>query len=216
MRFIGLVSVLLAGLKSVLYGGDDCNRSVPDTHLWQWHYFAAPDIPEGVIKADTLLDQSLELPDGRQLTAVKFKFPESGSINMYEVITPRPEVLARTLLVADFQAAEADQIVLGLGVDWLCRLYANGRVVFDSTGPGNCEIPTDYTNHAVAIDVKQGHNQLVWEVFGGSFRMDVAAKLINMPKLEILYQPWSTFPDAEENAISIIFTASRPTPAAVD
>ena len=193
-----------------------CANGVAPTHQWRWNYYYVPGMPDGLFDKAQRLDGTLTLPDKRVVKAQKFVYPRQGKIDLYKVLKQRPKVLERTVVTSDFEVEKAQKIVLGLGVDWKCRLYCNGRKVFDSMICGNDAIPPSNNDHYVQLDLKSGRNQLIWEVFGGSYEFWLCAKLKNIPVLEVLYQPWVMTPDSAENAVSIVFALNRPAPCGVD
>lgn len=194
------------------------------TANWQWRYFAAPQIPDMLDSVEGFIGQTLTLPDGRVLQSVPFDFPEGGIINMYDIMPELPEVSARTVVVAEFTADADGSLFIGFGGDWKWTLRFNGQMLLDARVPANSEAPVSYNNHAQELVYKQGRNQLVFEIFGGTYRhpginggMDIAFKIIEKaPALKMVYPPFVSFPDAHDNAVSVIFAANRKTPAAVE
>ena len=188
-----------------------------NTANWQWKYFAAPDIPDVLENITGFIDENIVLPDGRTVNGVEFKFAESGILDMYEIIKPRPATLARTILTADFTADCDGSLLLGVAADWRWALYFNGSIKLDARVCANSEAPVRPDNHLQEINYKKGRNQLVFEIFGGGTFMTTACKIMEVPEtLTMKYKPFISYPDAEYNAISVIFTANRKTPAAVD
>lgn len=187
-----------------------------NTANWQWKYFAAPDIPDVLDDIKGFIDETIALPDGRVVEGKEFKFAESGMLDMYDVITERPKVLARTILTADFTANEDGTLLLGIAGDWRWDLRFNGELLLDARKCANSEAPFSPTNHLQEIKYKAGRNQLVFEIFGGG-TLTTACKIMEpIEELKMVYKPFISFPDAESNAVSVIFSANRKTPAAVD
>ena len=85
---------------------------VPEAHQWQWNYYFVHDMPQDLIKEGKILKGVLVLPDKQTVKACKFKFPETGWIDLYKVVSPRPKVLERTIITADFYA-EKGGLMLG-------------------------------------------------------------------------------------------------------
>lgn len=56
------------------------------TSNWQWRYFAADNIPDILGCLEGFIENELPLADGRILKPVFFHFPESGMINMYDIM----------------------------------------------------------------------------------------------------------------------------------
>ncbi len=190
---------------------------VPEAHQWQWNYYFVHDMPQDLIKEGSVLKGVLVLPDKQTVKACKFKFPETGWIDLYKVVSPRPKVLERTIITADFYAEKGGSLKLGLGVDWEATVYCNGKIVFNTAGIGNGEAITDYNNHLTEFQVRKGHNQLIWEVYGGSRTLILAAKVKNYLKdAQVRYQPWTIYPDARDNGITIVFSTMEPAPVGVD
>ena len=185
------------------------------THRWNWNYYFTPGMPAGTVNGQPLTG-TLILPDGRGVKAQNFAFPESGSMDLMTVLKPHPERRDRTIVTSDFNCTEPERIVLGLGVNGKTKLYFNGKLIFDSTIPGNSERPVSYTNHMVELNCRAGNNQLIWELFRGGGTFTLAAKLRDYPVPALRYQPWAMFPDSRERAVSIVFATTHPTPAGVD
>ena len=187
-----------------------------NTANWQWKYFAAPEIPDVLENLNGFIDDTLELPDGRSIKGESFQFAPSGMLDMYDIIPEKPALLARTVLTADFTAEEGGTFFLGVAGDWTWSLRFNGEMVLDARRCANSEAPFSPTNHLQEITYQAGRNQLVFEVFGGQ-TLTVACKIKeDIPQLAMRYKPFISFPDAEDNAVSVIFTGNRKSPAAVD
>ena len=183
---------------------------------WQWKYFAAPDIPDILDSINGFIEDTLELPDGRTVKGESFQFAPSGMLDMYDIITEKPAIQARTILTADFVAGESGTFFLGLAGDWRWDLRFNGIMLLDARVSANSEAPFSPTNHLQEVNYQAGRNQLVLELFGGQ-TLTVACKIMeNIETLAMRYKPFISFPDAEDNAVSVIFTANRKSPAAVD
>ena len=189
--------------------------AVEDVGKWQWNYYFDHKLPAGLV-VDKTLDGTLTLPDKKVLKAQKIDYPASCDIDLEKFIKPTPEALEYIIITADFYCDKTERVVLGVGVDWFLKLYANRQLIFDSSIPGNCELPVSYTNHMVEFAAKPGRNQLIFEVRLGRDSKNFAAKVLDVPPLAIKYQPWSMFPDSFDNGISIVFSTTRPSPAAVD
>lgn len=183
---------------------------------WSWRFFAAPDIPEGLFEHGETVGDTLALPDGRKIKGTAFRFPESGMFDLYQVVSPRPETLARTVFVADFTMTRAGLLTIALGVDWMVLARCNGTVFCDTRGIGNGEAPTGF-DHIARIACRAGANQLVLEIQGGGCpEAVIAAKLLDAAPLALRFAPWTSYPDGEANAMSVIFSGTRVSPAGVD
>ena len=202
---------LLLGLLTTFFTAS----AVEQTHKWQWNYYFTHKMPAGLFEGKTL-SGTLTLPDKTVLKAQKIDFPESAIIDLAKIVKPTPDKLERIIITADFECEKSERFVLGIGVDWMMKLYLNDQLLFDSTVPGNGEFPITYTNHLVEITPRVGRNQIVYEVFGGIESKVFAAKVLDIPPLEVKYQPWTIFPDSFDNSISIVFSTTRQSPAAVD
>ena len=180
-----------------------------NTANWNWRYFAAPEIPDFLEKNTAFIDEAIALADGGSVKGVEFKFAECGMLDMYDIIAERPALLARTILTADFTAESDGVLLLGIAADWRWALYFNGAMLLDARVCANSEAPIRPDNHLQEINYKKGRNQLVFEIFGGQ-QMTTACKIMEEPeKLTMKYKPFISYPDAEYNAISVIFTANR-------
>ena len=185
-------------------------------HDWSWRFFAAPEIPEGLFDRGETVGDVLALPDGRKIQGVPFQFPESGRFDLYKLVAPRPATLARTVFVADFTMKQAGLLTIALGVDWMVLARCNGTVFCDTRTIGNGEAPVGF-DHIAQIACRAGANQLVLEVQGGGCpEAVIAAKLLDAEPLAVRFAPWASYPDSEANAMSVIFSGTRVSPAGVD
>ena len=204
------------------------------TANWQWRYFAAPGIPDVLEGFEGFLENEITMADGSKLQAKPFEFAPEGVFNFYDVA---PEIAQfdklnaagrvtspRTILVGEFVADAPGRVYVGLGADWKWTFWVNGKMLLDARLTANSEAPVRANNHSLEIEYVAGRNQIIFEVFGGTYRhpgldggMNVALEIIEgMPALEIVYKPFVTFPDAYENAVTIDFSANRKSPAAVE
>ena len=183
-------------------------------HKWNWNCYFTPGMPKNPVGDKKFFDGTLVLPDKRIVRAQKISMPENGSIDLYKAITPRPKVLECTVLTADFCAEKAGRAVLGIGVDWIFKLYINGKAVYDTLRGGNGETGVSVRDHLVEFEYKKGSNQIVIEAYGGSHTFEVAVGLSDRLHPELKYAPWVSFPD--RNGVTVTFAALQPTPAGVD
>ena len=183
------------------------------TAAWKWHYFSAPDIPEDVFLPENNI---LALPDGRTITGVPFDFPESGIVDMYDIISPRPAGWEKTVLTAEFTAEDSGRMFAGVAADWAWLLRVNGEIIRDARTTGNSEIPVRTDNHFADFPYRKGKNIVTLEVRGGN-TMCVAFKLMERkPEPDFIYPPFVSYPDSASSGMSVIFKANRICPAAVD
>ena len=183
---------------------------------WSWRFFAAPEIPEGLFDNGETVGDFLTLPDGRQISGTPFCFPESGMLDLYKLIVPNPAPLARTIFVADFTMKQAGILTIALGVDWFVLAHCNGTVFCDTRQVGNGEEPVGF-DHIAQFTCRAGANQLVLEIQGGICPTAiVAAKLLDAQPLALRFAPWTSYPDSETNAMSVIFSGTRVSPAGLD
>ena len=189
--------------------------AVEPAEKWQWNYYFERNIPAGLVGGKTL-DGTLTLSDKKVVRAKKIDYPPSCTIDLAKVVEPAPETLDRVIITADFYCDKAERMVLGVGIDWFAKIYANNKLIFDSTVPGNGEMPISYTNHMAEFVSKPGRNQLIFDVRCGRDSKQFSVKELDVPPLAVKYQPWSMFPDSFDNAVSIVFSTTRMSPAAVD
>ena len=183
------------------------------TAAWKWHYFSAPDIPEDVFLPENNI---LALPDGRTITGVPFDFPESGIVDMYDIISPRPAGWEKTVLTAEFTAEDSGRMFAGVAADWAWLLRVNGEIIRDARTTGNSEIPVRTDNLFADFPYRKGKNIVTLEVRGGN-TMCMAFKLTERkPEPDFIYPPFVSYPDSASSGMSVIFKANRICPAAVD
>ena len=207
MRYISRLLFLLTAVFTA--------AAVDPAEKWQWNYYFERNIPAGLVGGKTL-DGTLTLPDKKVVRAKKIDYPASCTIDLAKVVEPAPETLDRVIITADFYCDKAERVVLGGGIDWFAKIYANNKLIFDSTVPGNGEMPISYTNHMAEFVSKPGRNQLIFDVRCGRDSKLFSVKELDVPPLAVKYQPWSMFPDSFDNAVSIVFSTTRMSPAAVD
>lgn len=192
---------------------------------WQWRYFFAPGMPDVLKDVTGFIDDALDLGDGTQVIGQAFDFYPEGIMNIYDVIPDAEKSVPqnRTVLTADFYADEAGVMAVGLAADWAWRFFFNGKVLLDARLSSNSEFPIHYTNHTVELAYQKGRNQVVFEIFSTFGRrglgggMDTTLKIVDLPApLEYKYPAFVAFPDADQNAVSVIFTGNRKSPAAVE
>ena len=197
------------------------------TANWHWRYFFAPGIPDVLEGRTGFIDDALDLGDGRTVPGRKFEFSREGVMNVFDVIpeeeAKKHKTLDRTVLTADFYAETPGSLLIGMGADWLWTIRVNGKMLQDARKTTNSEYPVLPSNHRLEIAYRAGRNQVVLEVFSAFRRrgpgggMDVAFKILpSPPPLSFRYDGFPAFPDAEAGAMSVIFTGSRNSPAAVD
>ena len=192
---------------------------------WKWRYFFAPGMPDVLEHVTGFIDETIDLGDGTLVTGQPFDFYPEGFMNVFDVIpdAEKGTPLNRTILTADFYADEPGMLALGLAADWQWSFRFNGKMVLDARRCSNSEFPIHYTNHTVELAYQKGRNQVVFEIFSTFGRrgigggMDTTLKIVERPaELAFKYKAFVTFPDAEENALSVVFTGNRKSPAAVD
>lgn len=192
---------------------------------WKWRYFFAPGMPDVLEHVTGFIDETIDLGDGTLVTGQPFDFYPEGFMNVFDVIpdAEKGTPLNRTILTADFYADEPGTLALGLAADWQWSFRFNGKMLLDARRCSNSEFPIHYTNHTVELAYQEGRNQVVFEIFSTFGRrgigggMDTTLKIVERPaELAFKYKAFVTFPDAEENALSVVFTGNRKSPAAVD
>lgn len=192
---------------------------------WQWRYFFSPGMPDVLQNVTGFIDETLDLGDGTQVTGQHFDFYPEGFMNVFDVIpdAEKGTPLNRTILTADFYAGEDGILTLGLAADWQWSFRFNGKMLLDARRSGNSEFPVHHTNHTVELAYRKGRNQVVFEIFstfgrrGAGGGMDTTLKILETPpQLDFKYKAFVSFPNADDNAVSIIFTGNRKSPAAVD
>lgn len=192
-----------------------CNIiALEPAYKWGWNCYFAPGMPEGLVGNNKFFDGTVTLPDKRVVKARKITMPENGAIDLYKVLQPRPKVLERTILTADFTADKAGRAVLGIGVDWMFKLYVNGKALYDTLRSGNGETGASAKDHLVEFDYKKGINQIAVEAYGGAYAFEVAVGLSDRLHPAIKYKPWVSFPDC--NAATVTFATLQPTPVGID
>ena len=192
---------------------------------WKWRYFFAPGMPDVLENVTGFIDETLDLGNGTQVTGQPFDFYPEGFMNVFDVIpdAEKGTPLNRTILTADFDADEPGVLTVGLAADWQWSFRFNGKMLLDARRCSNSEFPIHYTNHTVELAYQKGRNQVVFEIFSTFGRrgigggMDTTLKIVEPPlPLDFKYKAFVAFPDADENALSVIFTGNRKSPAAVD
>ena len=196
-----------------------------NTANWQWRYFFGANIPDVLENFTGFIDETLDLGDGRKIEGKPFQFSRDGMMNVFSVIddAEKHQGMDRTILTADFYAEEPGSLLVGLAADWKWTFRVNGKMLLDARLTANSEFPISPTNHMLEFEYQKGRNQVVFETFSG-FRnrapgggMDTALKIMEPPPvLDFKYKAFVSFPNADDNALSVIFTGTRKSPAAVD
>ena len=196
-----------------------------NTANWQWRYFFGANIPDVLENFTGFIDESLDLGDGRKIEGKLFEFSRDGMMNVFSVIddAEKHQGMDRTILTADFYADEPGSLLVGLAADWKWTFRVNGKLLLDARITANSEFPISPTNHMLEFEYQKGRNQVVFETFSG-FRnrepgggMDTALKIMEPPPvLDFKYKAFVSFPNADDNAMTVIFTGTRKSPAAVD
>ena len=177
----------------------------------EWKLFESAELPEfsGELPADI---------------GKKISLPENGTVNLFDYFVFPPDKPQRTYLAGEFFCAENEQILIGFGAEWNWKFFFNGTLILDAMETGNQQMPYAEDNHLVLLDCRKGINQFVFELYGTTFRhkgkgggMDIAFAVYETPeKLALRYRPLVSFPDAAAGAVSIIFSGTRASAAAVD
>ena len=188
-----------------------------------WHLFPAENLPEttGTLPLD---GTGKVVFSGRTITGKEITLPNTSPVNLYDHFAVKPRSPQRTFLTGDFEAQEGEEIFIGFGADWNWKLFFNGKLLLDATECGNQQFPIAADNHLLLLECIKGKNQLLFELFGTGYRhdgtgggMDMAFAEYEVPeKLSLRYRPLISFPDAASGAVSVIFTGSRASAAAVD
>ena len=177
-----------------------------------WRLLEAADLPE--ISSELSVNGKWK----------KISFPSSGPVNLFDYFVSPPEKMQRTYLAGEFFAEEAGEILIGFGAEWNWKFFFNGTLILDAMQTGNQQMPYAEDNHLLLLDCRKGKNQFAFELYGTGFRnkgvgggMDMAFAVYETPeKLALRYRPLVSFPDSATNAVSVIFTGTRASAAAVD
>ena len=157
---------------------------------------------------------------GRDGSVLPFTFPDNGITDLFKIIQPFCGKENSVTLTGTFELDKPVTAVFGVAADGCWLFKVNGSILLDARVSANSETPVYPDNHPFEIDLDAGKNSFELEIFGkeaAPVSFPVAFKqLACRGKLEFKYQPVIAFPDAEENAVSVVFAGSVPSPAAVD
>ncbi len=192
----------------------DYERPAAPPENCRWRIFYTVGMPEMDFTGVRLEGNELTLDDGQRITGRPWAFPESGIVEMTEILTPVPPPLSRAVLVCDFESAENATLALGVGVDWFLTLWANGELLCDTRPFGNGEVPIAPDNHICEFDARRGSNQLILLARGGNPSFTVGGAWFAACGLALTHGPWTQFPTV--GAVEVCFETSVPTPAGVD
>ena len=183
---------------------------------WQWQCFTDEDLPGELGFYEKISGDTLITPAGRKISGERFDFPSLEEFDLNTVLPRKINVSEKFVLTGSFFSGKEDKILLGFAYNWKWVLFFNGKMLLDARESGNSERPTMAKNHILELDVKKGKNRLLLVLYG-SGAMEFACKLMGKREpLAFQYLPFVTFPDAEENAVSITFSGNAVSPAAVD
>ncbi|MBO4304993.1 MAG: metallophosphoesterase family protein [Lentisphaeria bacterium] len=183
---------------------------------WHWQFFTAPELPEMEEFQKCFRGNFLTLQEGKTVQGTEFSFPEDGKFDLKELLPPEARERERFVLAADFTAEEDSKLLLGFGFNWRWTLRFNGVLLLDARKCGNSERPIMAENHIQELDIRKGSNLLLFEAFGGSYMAGEFRIMGKREPLALEYPPFITFPDAEERAVTVSFSANGESPAAVE
>ena len=184
--------------------------------FWKWQYFLDDHLPEDLVFYEKISGDTFILPDGRKIKGENFIPPDpcEGVLNSF--LPPMDKMPKRAVFTASFTAPEEKKLLFGFGLNGYWVLMFNGKILMDARKTGNNEMPVAFTNHTRELDVKKGENQLVFVVFNLSYLLYSFRVIGEREALDLQYMPFVTFPDAEENAVTITFSGNAVSPAGVD
>ena len=174
---------------------------------WKWRCF--------IVESNWNTEQGCPLPD--ESSAIPVSFPEEGVLNLYSVKGILPQTGKKILLTGEFAAESDSSIFIGMAGEGRFLLHFNAQILLDGRHAGNNEFPLQHNSHILELDLKAGHNQLLYEVPASGSSARFFLKIMeNRNTLAFRYGPFLTFPDSSDKGISIVFTGTRNSPAAVE
>ena len=182
----------------------------------EWICFAGAELPDDLEFFEKQTGEELVLSDGRKIRGERFDLPLQDECDLNTVLPVKPGLSEKFVLTGSFTAENEDKILLGFAYNWRWVLFFNGKMLLDARVSGNSERPTMAKNHILELDVQKGRNQLLLVLYG-SASMEFVCKFMGKREAPAFqYLPFVTFPDAEENAVTVTFSSNAVTPAAVD
>ncbi|MBO5762173.1 MAG: metallophosphoesterase [Lentisphaeria bacterium] len=191
-------------------------RLYNDGTCWKWQAFTDENLPEETAFYTKKIDEELLLPDGRSVHGKEFALPQQMPTFLNTLFPDGVISGKRIVLTASFIAQEEKKILAGFGMNGRWVLFFNGKMLLDARESGNSEMPVDVTNHTQVLDVKKGYNELVFLSLNPQNLFYSFFVYGEREALDFQYMPFVTFPDAEENAVTITFSGNAVSPAAVD
>ena len=158
--------------------------------------------------------QSLELPDGTSIQPLKVELPESGMLNLNDVLPEKLPVMTRSILAGDCDVPEQCVVLLGISVDWSWCAWLNGRLLCDARPYHNGENTFEPDDHLIRCVLQKGRNQFVCEVYNG-MEFEVGLKLYEDEARSLRWRPLAHFPDASLNAVTVTFAMDGIAPGGV-
>ena len=180
-----------------------------------WLLFAARDLKLEEFSSTEIAGKSIiALADGRSISGIPVEFSEEGTLNIYDLAEECPEpATGLSVLVGTCDCPQETTLRIGLGADWKFRFYLNGKLLCDTFSCANGETIVAPWNHTVEATFAAGRNVMIYQIYGGDRRADVAFKTMERRETALRFGPWPQFPS--HNEMSIAFTSTRPTAAGV-
>ena len=180
-----------------------------------WRLYPGPGIPENCL-AGTLEPpgEALLLPDGSRIPGIEVPLPESGMLNLNDLLPARLPYMTRCLLVGECVVPSECTVLLGISVNWNWDVRLNGEMLCDAKPFRNGEHTFEPDDHLVRCHLKQGRNLFACDIGNGE-DFQIALQFYDDEDCFLKRRPLAHFPDAERNAVTISFELTRIAPGGV-
>lgn len=186
-------------------------KHLKSTLTWYWKYYIVPSDYE--VEEGYFFDNELTLPDGRIVNGEKFSFSDDFQVNFCGKVSPEEKIIIAGNFIADHKGS----IFTGMAVASCWTFRFNGKMRLNGREIGNNEYPMQFNNHITELQYVPGRNQAAFEIHGNPNNMLLMFKIMEgLKPLSMRYGPIVSFPDSSENAVSVIFSGTRNSPAAVE
>jgi hypothetical protein len=178
---------------------------------WYWKYYVVPvdfELKEGVF-----IENQITLDDGTVVEGKRFAFHDDFQFKFLGTATEKEKVL----ITGNFFTENSGSFFIGFAAASRWTFRYNGKLRLNGWKIGNNEYPMQFNNHIAELNYLTGRNQVVFEMQGEPYSMLLMLKIMEgIQPLAMKYGPFVSFPDSSENAVSVIFSGTRSSAAAVD
>ena len=177
-----------------------------------WCLFPGPGIPENALgESPDSPGEELLLSNGVRIRGIEVPLPESGMMNLNDLLPARQPYMTRSLLVGECEVLGECTVLLGISVNWNWDVRLNGELLCDAKPFRNGEHSFWPDDHLVRCHLRRGRNLFACDIGNGE-DFQIGLKLFEDEENRLKWRPLAHFPDASRNAVSITFELTFPAP----